>query len=94
MSTRSDEVCAYADSLDLSGADWVSGAEYRLWLGSQRTQRAEGTADERLRPLVAEARAGGSAWDRVGKMLSTSASEASERFGDVDQPAAVAASPD
>ena len=58
--TRADEVCAYVHSLDLSDADWISGAEYRLWLDGQRTQRSEGTANECLRPFGAEARAGGS----------------------------------
>ena len=92
--TRSDEVCAYAHSLDLSNADWMSGSEYRLWLGVQRTLRAEDTADEHLRPLVVDARAGGSTWDRVGKMLGISAAGARERFGGVDQPAGVATSSD
>lgn len=92
--TRSDEVCAYAHSLDLSDADWMSGAEYRLWLGVQRTLRVEDAADEDLLPLVAEAREGGSTWDRVAKMLGTSAADVQQRFGAVDQPAGAAASSD
>lgn len=92
--TRADEVSAYVHSLDHSDADWMSGAEYRLWLGAQRTRRSEGTVDERLYPLVAEAREDGSSWDRVAKMLDTSASDARERFGDIGQPAGVAASSD
>lgn len=65
---RADEVCAYVHSLELSDAEWMSGAEYRLWLGAPHTLRVEGTADERLHPFGAEARENGSTWDRAGKM--------------------------
>lgn len=44
----------------------MSGAEYRLWLGAQRTFRAECTADERLSPAPTRLRKGqpegGSSW--------------------------------
>lgn len=56
--TRSDEVCAYVHTLELSDADWMSGAEYRLWLGVQRTLRAEGTADKCLRSATTRPREG------------------------------------
>ena len=92
--TRADEVCAYAHSVELSDADWMSGAEYRLRIVAERACQSDGMADERLRPLVAEARAAGSLWDRVGKMLGTSAADARERFSDLDRPVGVRAAVD
>ena len=82
---RADEVCAYVHSLDLNDAEWMSGAEYRLRLAAERTDTSEGSADEPLRSLVVKARADGSSWDRVGKMLGTSAADARKRFGGLDQ---------
>lgn len=83
--TRSDEVCAYVHSLDLGDDDCSSGAARRLWPVAVRTLPSEGSPDERLRPLVTEARAGSSNWHRVGKMLSTSAADAQEHFAEADQ---------
>ena len=74
-------MCAYVHSLKLSDAEWTSGAEYRLWLGTPHTLRVERTADERLHPFGAEARENGSTWDRAGKMLGTSATARQSPIG-------------
>ena len=83
---RCDEIADYMKSFDPSDGEVVPGVEYLLIRAARR--RSADAAE--LAESVAEARAAGTSWDRIGEILGLDASAAEERYGnrhDRQQPA-------
>lgn len=76
--TRSDEVCAYVHTLELSDADWMSGAEYRLW----RVVRNRSAAEALMLDAIPEARDDGVSIDRIAEIVGVSADAAGNLCGE------------
>ena len=80
-----DEICTYFHALDLSDADWIPATEYWLKRAVGRMSDNGDFDDGRIRPLVADARAAGSSWDRIGELVGMSAEAAQQCFGAIDE---------
>lgn len=79
-------VADWCEAYDWPESDKLSIGEFALW----RAVRTEGHTEERVCEAVAEARAGGATWDRIGRILNVSGQTARERYSNrIDEAEAV-----
>lgn len=77
-----DEVADYTESFDPSEGEVVQGVEYLLIRAARR--RSVDAAE--LAESVAEARAAGTTWARIGEILGLDAAVAEQRYGHQHDP--------
>ena len=70
-------VADWCEAYDWPESDKLSIGEFALW----RAVRTEDHKADRVCEAVAEARAGGATWDRIGRILRVSGRTARERYG-------------
>ncbi len=74
---RCDEIADYMESFDPAEGEVVRGVEYLLI----RVARRRSADDAELAESVAEARAAGTTWARIGEILDLDAAVAEQRYG-------------
>ena len=79
-------VADWCETYDWSQAEEIPISEFALW----RDVRMGGHGEDRVVEAVAAARAGGTTWDRIGKILGISGPDARQRYGaEIDEAEAV-----
>lgn len=81
MIANSDEIADYFESADPGDAPVYPAADYWLRCALQRAEVTGQLDHERVRALIADARAAGSSWERIAELLDTTAEAATAQYG-------------
>lgn len=81
MIANSEEIADYFETADPGGAPVYPAAEYWLRCALQRAEVTGQHDHDRIRTLIADARAAGSTWERIAELLGTTAEAAAAQDG-------------